>query len=303
MCAFIGSGLGVDVNKPATWNATYLLQIASETQLRQFLKKVRALPQVSRRDDTTGLVIVRGIAVDDLVDLSLNFIFDRAKEIQSRLCASFNFFYSIGDGRLSWRRFSSLLEFLGAGPPLCYEQAVNLFREIQGDVPIYLHEMNDKDEGMAGHPFVDSMRFARGAWKSCVFQHVTRPPKNTPCEASLSPCEGGGLKVQHTVCENPAQLHIQSITVHQKIENHNVDAPSCTIIGDTIKIQGSAKCTGMSRAHWQNNVRAFKGDSFFRNSSRGAVIARLKQKQLMAPVQLHTNIGSYLQNEIARKVY
>lgn len=172
VCALIGSGLDVNIDDPTTWDAPYLLQIASSEQLKWLIKKARALPQVSRRDVSSGIVTHRGIAVDDILDLVLAFVFDRAKEIQGRLRTSFKLFDIDCNKRLSWRVFSSLLESLNAYAFVSSEQAVDLFEEIQRGEET---KNDDPDDNNNGHSLIKPTCFARGAWKSGVFQRVTIP--------------------------------------------------------------------------------------------------------------------------------
>lgn len=171
VCAFVGSGLNVDVDEPATWDAPYLLQVASKKQLKQLLKKARALPQISRRA-ASGIVIDRGIAVDDVLDLALSFVFDRAKEIQGRLRANFDAFDT---ERLSWCEFSNLIKSLDEHTLVSSEQAVDLFKEVQIGEPRVDASECDPDRNEGRYLLIDPARFARGAWKAGVFQRVTTP--------------------------------------------------------------------------------------------------------------------------------
>ena len=325
VCALIGSGLNVDVDEPVTWDAPYLLQVASEMQLKQLLKKARALPQVSRRD-TSGALLGRGIAVNDILDLALNFMFDRAKEIQGRLRASLKSFNPNGDECFSWFEFSSLLKSLDAKPNLSFEDTVQLFEEVQGDTPTVADQASNKESNTESEcAFIDSVRFARGAWKSGVFKHVNKTKRHNP--ASTMALQAG-IRNCRALC-TVSMDHQPDISVAVKLESSSKclagSAPNAklknarrTVVADAIKRQGGTSCVSFQQSSGYKNFGLKSASKSLKSHpsgckvthhspSRGVVFARLKHKQFASSAVPAATGSSFqvevLQNRAARKIY
>jgi hypothetical protein len=304
-------------------------------QLKQLLKKARALPQVSRRD-TSGALLGRGIAVNDILDLALNFMFDRAKEIQGRLRASLKSFNPNGDECFSWFEFSSLLKSLDAKPNLSFEDTVQLFEEVQGDTPTVADQASNKESNTESEcAFIDSVRFARGAWKSGVFKHVNKRKRHNP--ASTMALQAG-IRNCRALC-TASMDHQPDISVADwcpsgkpdlvKLESSSKclagSAPNAklknarrTVVADAIKRQGGTSCVSFQRSSGYKNFGLKSASKSLKSHpsgckvthhspSRGVVFARLKHKQFASSAIPAATGSSFqvevLQNRAARKIY
>lgn len=291
VCALVGSGLNVNIDEPVSWDAPYLLQISSETQLKQLLKKARALPQISRRD-STGIVTDRGIAIDDVLDLTLNFIFERAKEIQGRLRASFKSFAMRHDLH-SWSDFSKLLASLDADP-VSSEEATRLFEETQPnpetDVEHDYLVSSDASQSLT----IDSGHFARCAWKMGLFARITAPlfrskECSRPCEVkkfsiNMHHSRSGqvpvNLRASGSLCKSLVPVSSPSVTkiprFNEQHEPTKITAVGArrTVVADAVNLRGTLSQERASTVSASApSIMASK-----RTSSRGAVLARLKYK-------------------------